>query len=360
MPPWTFRTTRDWGVTVSPIRHAVASPLRRRIMPVAIVAAAVIAVIVVLGLPAVRDSSQPTPAPSLTAANTEIFPGGLYVDPTNEAAIAEAEARDQGRSSVADRIAEIAEEPTAIWIGDWTQGDSLASILAGHRARAEASGTTMVFVLYAIPARDCGNFSAGGLTAEAYLPWVAEVAEGLRGSSAVVLLEPDSLAMLTNDDRCEDQRAVRTPLLSAAVDLLADAGIAVYLDAGNSNWAPVDEIVPLLREAGVDRARGFFTNVSNFYRVDEERAFADGLSAELGGSARFVIDVSRNGDGWQGDWCNPPGAALGQDPGVTEGTTALDALLWVKHPGQSDGTCNGGPTAGAWWEEYALDLVAAR
>ena len=43
--------------------------------------------------------------------------------------------------------------------------------------------------------------------------------------------------------------------------------------------------------------------------------------------------------------------------GVQLGTTSLDALLWVKHPGDSDGTCNGGPKAGMWWEKYALDLV---
>ena len=35
----------------------------------------------------------------------------------------------------------------------------------------------------------------------------------------------------------------------------------------------------------------------------------------------------------------------------------LDAYLWVKAPGESDGTCNGGPYAGAWWPDYALRLM---
>ena len=33
-----------------------------------------------------------------------------------------------------------------------------------------------------------------------------------------------------------------------------------------------------------------------------------------------------------------------------------DAELWVKAPGESDGPCNGGPQAGAWWASYALGL----
>jgi endoglucanase len=55
------------------------------------------------------------------------------------------------------------------------------------------------------------------------------------------------------------------------------------------------------------------------------------------GGKHFVIDVSRNGAGSKGSWCNPAGAAFGQNPHVTAGTTRLDALLWVKTPGASDG-----------------------
>ncbi|MER5876786.1 glycoside hydrolase family 6 protein [Streptomyces sp. NPDC001910] len=34
---------------------------------------------------------------------------------------------------------------------------------------------------------------------------------------------------------------------------------------------------------------------------------------------------------------------------------ALDAYLWIKRPGESDGECEGGPAAGQWWPEYALE-----
>jgi endoglucanase len=161
--------------------------------------------------------------------------------------------------------------------------------------------------------------------------------------------------MLTAD-RCATEAKTRPALIRETVDLMVSAGLTVYLDGGNSHWVTPETMAGLLESAGVSETRGFFTNVSNFYRVDQERQYAETLAARLGGK-HFVVDVSHNGNGWKGTWCNPSGAALGQAPHVSVGTTSLDALLWVKHPGDSDGSCNGGPKAGVWWEKYALDLV---
>ncbi|GAA4882546.1 glycoside hydrolase family 6 protein [Kitasatospora terrestris] len=96
----------------------------------------------------------------------------------------------------------------------------------------------------------------------------------------------------------------------------------------------------------------------------------------------FVVDTSRNGKGswtppagkYSGDpqvWCNPPGRGIGDRPTAATGTPLVDAYLWIKTIGQSDGQCNrnipGGtvdpeygivdPAAGAWWPEQALTLV---
>ena len=60
------------------------------------------------------------------------------------------------------------------------------------------------------------------------------------------------------------------------------------------------------------------------------------------------------------DWCNPSGRALGDRPTAATGDRLVDALLWVKRPGESDGACNGGPPAGEWWADYALGLARAR
>ncbi|MGW5026607.1 glycoside hydrolase family 6 protein, partial [Streptomyces albidoflavus] len=44
-------------------------------------------------------------------------------------------------------------------------------------------------------------------------------------------------------------------------------------------------------------------------------------------------------------------------PTTRTGDPLLDAYLWIKRPGESDGSCRGGPSAGTWWPEYALGLA---
>ena len=111
-----------------------------------------------------------------------------------------------------------------------------------------------------------------------------------------------------------------------------------------------------LRSAGVADADGFALNVSNFSTTEANVAYGRALSSALGG-APFVIDTSRNGNGRGDDWCNPSGRAVGERPTSSTGQAAVDAYLWLKRPGESDGTCNGGPPAGTFWAEYAIALV---
>ena len=116
-----------------------------------------------------------------------------------------------------------------------------------------------------------------------------------------------------------------------------------------------------LRRAGIATADGFALNVSNFETTEASTDFGKRLSARVGGKP-FVIDTSRNGGGpltggRAEAWCNPPGRALGTPPTTDTRDDRLDAYLWIKRPGESDGTCRGGPEAGTWWPEYALGLA---
>ncbi|HTU74796.1 MAG TPA: glycoside hydrolase family 6 protein [Trebonia sp.] len=87
-------------------------------------------------------------------------------------------------------------------------------------------------------------------------------------------------------------------------------------------------------------------------------------------ATHFIIDTSRNGDGpnsmqayaqppydqpssviaslASGNWCNPPGSGLGLRPTASTGVPLLDAYLWVKTPGQSDGQCDAAGGVRAW------------
>lgn len=252
----------------------------------------------------------------------------------------------------------IAAQPTALWLGDWT-GD-VGAVAARRVAAARAKGAIPVLVAYNIPNRDYGLHSAGGAgRPEDYRAWIADLADGLGGGPAAVVLEPDALAALGGLPA--SARGDRASLLAwATARLSRRPGVSVYIDAGNASWVAPAEMARRLRDAGVARARGFALNVASFHTTARSRAYGLAISRRIGG-APFVIDTGRNGAGpAPGDaWCNPPGRALGQVPTGLTGDPAVDALLWIKRPGESDGACNGGPPAGAWWPEGALALARA-
>jgi endoglucanase len=223
-------------------------------------------------------------------------------------------------------------------------------------SRITGAGALPVFVAYNIPHRDCGLFSAGGARdGNAYRRWSQDVARGLRGRGSVVILEPDGLPSINCLPlRFQDERYV---LMREAVQTLKAGGAHVYIDAGNANWQQPAEMANRLRKAGIELADGFSLNVSNFHGTRVNIAYGERLSAMVGGK-HFIIDTSRNGRGAavEREWCNARNQALGTPPTAQTGHPLVDAYLWVKTPGQSDGVCNGGPRAGQWWAEYALEL----
>jgi len=131
-----------------------------------------------------------------------------------------------------------------------------------------------------------------------------------------------------------------------------------------------------------DPANAFYNNpsacASQYYPATQSDFSTWGLTtawyAQNMGSAvastHFVIDTSRNGDGpdsmqqyasapydqpssvtatlASGNWCNPPGSGLGLRPTANTGVPLLDAYLWVKTPGQSDGQCDAAGGVRAW------------
>jgi len=290
------------------------------------------------------------------ATSAQLYGNGQYNPPTSEAA-KNATALATGDPAGAAAARTIAKYPVATWLGEWTTGTALTKTIDAATAGAAANGTTAVFVTYAIPARDCGGYSAGGFDEASYDAWVDRVVALLAGKRAAVIVEPDSLAMLSNAACTNVLDQQRYRILSREVAALTAAGVPAYLDAGNSNWVPPATMASRLTSAGVQNARGFFTDVANYYPTAQEQAYAQRVSALTGG-AHYVIDTSRNGQGWRGTWCNGPGAGLGTTPRVVSDGTALDALLWVKTPGAGDGTCNGAPAAGKWYSAYAQALVA--
>ena len=275
--------------------------------------------------------------------------GAPYVSP--ESTAAEAVATATGAEKAA--FEQIASTASAIWLlPEKFPTADVASYVSGVATTAAQQQKTPVFVVYGIPNRDCSQESAGGLTEAEYPGWVQAIADGLEDKTAVVILEPDSLAL---SEECGNT-SERATQVSDAVDRLLSPTSSIYLDGGHSNWKSVQVQADLLNAAGISKVRGFATNVSNFNTTADEIAYDEQLSALLGGK-NYVIDTSRNGNGSNGEWCNPSGRSLGDSPTVVNDGSALDALLWIKNPGESDGQCNGGPVAGEWWPAGAVALT---
>jgi len=343
----------------------------------------------------------------------------------------------QGEVKNALLIAVMETVPQAVWLTSGTPDEVIATVTTTLR-KATRDRAVPVLVLYNIPGRDCGSYSAGGAQNTLdYEAWIDAIATAIGNEKVVIIVEPDALANLPSD--CGyDPTQVNIPQATAdrytqinyAVSKLEDGPqTLVYMDAGNSHWQAVPIMAQRLVTAGIQRAQGFFTNVSNFNRNDYESTYdtwvsdciAFGNDAEQGGwrlgnysycasqyysplgtvdpnniatwvytdewyqqnmgtavpTTHFVIDTSRNGQGpldasiyanapynqpasfvqtlTNGSWCNPPARGLGAHPTARTSVPLLDAYLWVKTPGQSDGTCDAAGGARAWnYAEYSL------
>lgn len=380
---------------------------------------------------------------------------GLYTPPPDEGALLQiAELTSAGQSADAAAISTMVNTPQAVWFTGGTPTEVKKAVKKTMQ-QAKLTNTIPVLVAYNLPFRDCAQYSAGGAANTAsYLAWIDAFAAGVGQRQAIVLLEPDGLGIIpwykpitdpTHNEWCQPAEldpATAAPdrftQLNGAVDrLTALPSTTVYLDGTHSGWLGSGDAADRLHKAGVEKADGFFLNVSNYELTERQVKYASWISQCLwygtnpaeggwrvghfdycgsqyypatagdfstwgltdqwyvdnvtnaanppGGPevlAHAVIDTSRNGQGpWtappgspSGDpqvWCNPPDRGLGLKPTLSTGNPYVDAFLWVKIPGESDGQCtrwapDGGidpvrgyadPAAGDWFNEMALELV---
>ncbi|MFZ2189561.1 MAG: glycoside hydrolase family 6 protein [Candidatus Magasanikiibacteriota bacterium] len=302
--------------------------------------------------PAVTNPIPNTPQTGIDPVSTVVTNvSGLYVNPLSPA-LDQATKWQSTRPADADLMLKIGNQPSARWFGGWNA--DIYTDVKTYVDVAVAANAIPELVLYNIPQRDCGGYSAGGVgSPDAYRAWIDKVANAIGNRQAIIILEPDALTL--NDCLSVNDKQVRYDLLKYAVNAF-DASSKVYIDAGHPDWVGSDETSKRLTMAGVSQADGFSLNVSNFYTTDSNIKFGTEVSQKLGGT-HFVIDTSRNGLGSNGQWCNPSDRALGNKPTLATGNSLVDGFLWLKTPGESDGSCNGGPVAGQWWSEYALGLA---
>ncbi|WP_077797796.1 glycoside hydrolase family 6 protein [Streptomyces sp. JHA26] len=313
--------------------------------------------------PSPSKEASPSPSPGMTGRKkprtTTAASTRLYRHPDSQVLEwVQAHPDDPRRDVIASRIAD---HPAAVWFADFTP-ENITSRVRAVTSDAAAQGRVPVIVPYVIPGRDCGGYSEGGAPdLDAYDDWIDRFAAGLGSGEVIVVLEPDSVAQA--ECLSDGERADRFASLARAGRVMkeADPRARVYFDAGHSGWHAPDRQAEWLKQAGAASAAssdGIFSNVSNFHTTADEITHDRAVLDALGGPASLgaVIDTSRNGNGAppDGEWCDPDGRRIGRAPTLSTGMGRIDAYLWVKLPGESDG-CKGSP--GTFTPSYAYDLV---
>ncbi|MGI3783312.1 MAG: glycoside hydrolase family 6 protein [Janthinobacterium lividum] len=173
--------------------------------------------------------------------------------------------------------------------------------------------------------------------------------------------------------------------ISSCLALHPDAATTTPTDCGDQYYSggPANDNVGVALDPQQVWSGTASDPTANTAGIDSRYA-AELEAAKVEPEAHFVLDTSRNGQGpWTVPagtypdpqvWCNPPKRGLGERPKAHPAAAypQLDAYLWIKTPGESDGQCNRGvtgsttdpewgdrtdPAAGAWFGNQALQLA---
>jgi cellulose 1,4-beta-cellobiosidase len=364
----------------------------------------------------------PRPTP-VTPATSPHAPDGvnpfenakLYVNPDFVKEVDDVAAAHQDAAPLLKKLESI---PTAIWLSWIKDTADIPRYLDDALALQKSGGQPVVttFVVYDLPNRDCNAAaSAGELPAtpagearyqHAYIDVIAAAFAAHPDQRITAILEPDSLAnLVTNleNPKCQAAEGIYKRGIAYAIAKLSLPNVFLYLDAAHAGWLGWPRNLPksievykevLAMAGGADRIRGFATDVSNYDPAhdpgaprrdptappNDELQYVGDLAKALDRAGiagkGFVIDTSRDGKPnvrtSPGNWCNIKGAGLGPRPRA-EPAPRVDAYLYVKVPGESDGTSDakaarfddncasddatpGAPEAGKVFDAYLIDL----
>ncbi|KAI3076684.1 CAZyme family GH6 [Aspergillus niger] len=363
-------------------------------------------------------------SPTTTAsASGNPFSGyQLYVNPyySSEVASLAIPSLTGSLSSLQAAATAAAKVPSFVWLDTAakvpTMGDYLADIKSQNAAGANPPIAGQ-FVVYDLPDRDCAALASNGeyLIADdgvehykSYIDSIREILVQYSDVHTLLVIEPDSLANLVtnlNVAKCANAESAYLECTNYALTQLNLPNVAMYLDAGHAGWLgwPANQqpaanlFASVYKNASSPAAvRGLATNVANYNAwtisscpsytqgnsVCDEQQYINAIAPLLqaqGFDAHFVVDTGRNGkqptgqQAW-GDWCNVINTGFGERPTTNTGDALVDAFVWVKPGGESDGTSDSSatrydahcgysdalqpaPEAGTWFQAYFVQLL---
>jgi len=358
------------------------------------------------------SSGTPVPAAGNPYTGYEVYLSPYYAKEVEAAA---AQISDSTLKAQALKVKDI---PTFIWFDVIAKTPDLGKYLAEAKAKQDSTGKKQLvqIVVYDLPDRDCaaaasnGEFSIADGGEAKYRGYVDQIVAEIKkypDIRVVAAVEPDSLANLVtnlNVAKCSGaQNAYKTGVVYALKQLSA-VGVYSYIDAGHAGWLGWPANLPgsaelfgkIFKDAGSSPfIRGLVTNVSNYNALNaasrdpvtspsdnyDEVRYINALAPLLrnqGWNAQFLVDQGRSGKQniraeW-GSWCNVYSAGFGMRPTLSTGNSYIDAIVWVKPGGESDGTSDTSavrydrncgksdshkpaPEAGTWFQEFFVNLV---
>ncbi|KAF2755930.1 cellulase [Pseudovirgaria hyperparasitica] len=269
-------------------------------------------------------------------------------------------------------------------VGSFLWIDTIANIARIEPALKDVPCNNILgLVIYDLPGRDCaakasnGELPVGSINRykTEYIDPIVKLIKAHPNTAFALVIEPDSLPNLVTNANlatCQSSASGYREGVAYALKNLNLPNVIMYLDAGHGGWLGWDanltpgaqELASAWKNAGSPaQLRGVSSNVAGwnawiktpgefentpdgkYNKAQDEKRYVQYFGAALAAAGmpnKFIVDTGRNAvQGLRlewGDWCNVNGAGFGVRPTSNTGDAGVDAFVWVKPGGESDGT----------------------
>ncbi|KAL7694025.1 putative 1, 4-beta cellobiohydrolase [Plasmopara halstedii] len=245
----------------------------------------------------------------------------------------------------------------ASWYTDRSSKEERTDLISRMLSQCPAD-TRLSIVVYGIPQKDCsGGFSTAGSVSStsSYKAFLKDLTDAIGTRKVLYVVEPDAVGLLTEENGCGVSAGYLANLKVAVSALSVNPNAHLYLDVGywmlayTNLAAKVAAAMIDIKRSG--RVKGITINTSNYRSNDECARYCTNFQTAVGSTEMScIVDTSRNYNGSPtNDWCNIPTAGVGKPPTSSTGYSNLDYYMWIKPPGESDGYCWGGQSAGSFF-----------
>jgi endoglucanase len=271
-------------------------------------------------------------------------------------------------------LQKIASQPEANRFSAYSEGGTPAGLsdfankLFCHNFTADPGSVPIISTYFLHAALGgCASTSQINAYAPTFRNQIDAIVQGTGNRPVVYLLEIDAFGSSACMAR-QGSLGAWEGLVRYEVDRMATlAHAVVYVEGGYSDSNRAGYTARALNHVDINRIQGFFTNDTHNQWTINEIKWGEKVSQMTHG-AHFIVNTATNGQGpklnphpsTQGveDLCNPTGRGLGPRPTAQTGFPNVDAFLWTHPPGNSGGSCNGGPPAGTFWPAGAIGLAS--